>query len=464
MSIPQKITTSRMITGQVPPHNLDAERAVLGTMILDQARIPLVMETLKKESFYNTAHQILFETMVELYDRFGVLDLTTLCDELAKNKTLEAVGGVSYVASLEQYVITTANIEHHARIVFNKAKLRKLIEAAHSILDLAYSEQGQTEEILDLSEKLIFDISQERASRDFLPISDLTLEAIEEINIKYHDRRAVTGLPTGYYQLDEWTSGLQSSDLIIIAGRPSMGKTAFGLNIIYHIASELLRPVALFSLEMSSAQINHRLLCSMTKVDGRRVRTGNLSADELKSLSEKGKKLSTLPIFIDDTPAISILELRAKARRLKSIHKELALIVVDYLQLMRGSGRAETRQQEVAEISGSLKALSRELEIPIIAVSQLSRMIEHRRGRSKRPILSDLRESGAIEQDADVVLFVHREIEPGAMDEDIDPELKTKAEIIIGKQRNGPLGVVPLRFFSEFTFFANPAFDRRAGE
>jgi len=455
MSLPGKISDVK-----APPHNLDAERAVLGTMLLDNNTISLVVELLQKETFYSSAHQIIFEAIMSLFDNGVAVDLTTLCDELKRRNVLDAVGGPGYLASLEQFVLSTANIHHHAKIVYNKAKLRKLIRASGTILEQAYNEAYEVEEMLDRSEKLIFDISQERATRDFAHISDLTAEAIEEINIRYHSKMEVTGLATGFIELDQMTCGLQTSEMIIIAGRTSIGKTAFSLNIATHVGMRLNRPVGIFSLEMAASQVNTRLLCSLAHVSSGRVRTGYVSGPELKKLTDKASLLSAAPIYIDDTPGMSILELRAKARRLKAIEKELALIIVDYLQLMRGSGRTENRQQEVADISRSLKSLARELEIPIIALSQLSRLIEHRKGHEKRPLLSDLRESGAIEQDADVVLFVHREREIEETEE-LEGESAPKkpgqiSEIIIGKQRNGPLGIVKLIFFPDITMFATP--------
>jgi replicative DNA helicase len=453
------------------PHNLEAERAVLGTMLLDNTTIPIVVDFLKKENFYNTAHQIIFDAIVRLFERNSVIDLTTLNDELRRTGELEKVGGTSYLASLEQFVLSTSNVQHHARIVYNKHKLRRLIEAAHRIAESALNEEDEVERILDTSEKAIFEISQDRAVRDFAHISDLVVDAMEEIQRRYHSKKDVTGLATGFIELDQLTCGLQRADLIIIAGRPSVGKTAFGLNIALEAAIGIYekkepqdrKPVGIFSLEMSSQQINHRFLCSLAHVSGNRVRTGYVSSVELKRLSERVKLLSDAPIYIDDTPGISILEVRAKARRLMAQRPDLALIIVDYLQLMRGSGKSENRQQEVAEISRSLKGLARELNVPLIAVSQLSRMIEHRRGKDKRPVLSDLRESGAIEQDADLVVFVHRMRAP--QDEEEEEEEETTrprkkpgeiSEIIIGKQRNGPLGTVKLVFFPDFTMFATP--------
>lgn len=450
---------------RLPPHSLEAERAVLGTMIIDNSTIPRVEALLLAEDFYRTEHQIIYETIISLYHRDGALDLTTLCDELARTKVLDKVGGPGYVAGLEDYVITSANIEHHCKIVFNKSKLRKLIDAVYTIADQALNEVQEPEEILENSEKLIFEIARERAARDFVPIGEIAAEVIDEISQKYQHKQMVTGLPTGYQKLDNLLSGLQPSDLIIIAGRPSAGKTAFALNIALNVAVHKRCPVGIFSMEMSSSQINHRLLCTLSRIPGDRVRTGYLSGTELKKITEKAKLLSTLPIYIDDTPGLTAIQLRARAHRLKALEPELGLLIIDYLQLMRSGTKAENRQQEVTEISHSLKSLARELGIPVVALSQLSRMVERRKEGDKRPVLSDLRESGAIEQDADVVLFVHRpEMDKHRRGEGDDeqavrsrPEPGEECEIIIGKQRNGPLGIVNLIFFPDFTLFAQPA-------
>ncbi|MCD6385183.1 replicative DNA helicase [Candidatus Sumerlaeota bacterium] len=447
---------------RLPPHSLEAERAVLGTMIVDNSTIPRVEALLLTEDFYRTEHQIIYETIIALYHRDGSVDLTTLCDELERTKVLDKVGGPGYVAGLEDYVITSANIEHHSRIVFNKSKLRKLIDAAYTIADQAFNEVQEPEDILENSEKLIFEIARERAARDFVAIGEITADAVDEISQKYQHKQMVTGLPTGYPKLDNLLSGLQPSDLIIVAGRPSVGKTAFALNVALNVARQKHCPVGIFSLEMSSSQINHRLLCTLSQVSGNRVRTGYLSGMELKKITEKAKLLSSLPIYIDDTPGLTAIQLRARAHRLKALEPELGLIVIDYLQLMHSGTKADNRQQEVTEISHSLKSLARELGIPVMALSQLSRMVERRKEGDKRPVLSDLRESGAIEQDADVVLFVHRpELDRRRQlhSDDVQsmqsrPEPGEECEIIIGKQRNGPLGIINLIFFPDFTLFA----------
>jgi len=459
MALPEKIDITRM-----QPHSLEAEGSLLGSMLLDNATISLVIDRIRKEYFYNTAHQLIFETIVSLYDNNVAVDLTTLVNELKKSNQLEKVGGVGYVASLEDLALNPRNIEHYAAIVHDKYRLRQLIATAYDILENAYNEDSATSELIDLSEKMIFDISQDNISRDFQTIGDLTIQSLEEIQRRYHDKHETTGVPTDYYQLDQLTSGLQKSDLIVLAARPSKGKTAFALNIALHVAERHGLPVGVFSLEMSAEQVNNRLLSTLSKVSSQRVRTGYLSAQELKRLSEYGRRLSDTPLYIDDTPGLSVLELRAKARRLKSRVPDLALIIVDYLQLMHSGGKSDNRQQEVAEISRSLKALGRELEVPVIAISQLSRMIEHRSGGDKKPMLSDLRESGAIEQDADVVLFIHPEPSPEEEEEGEEAEEETGGgnkpaqvvSIIIGKQRNGPLGTAKILFFPDYMLFANP--------
>jgi len=455
MALPEKIDTTR-----VQPHSLEAEASVLGAILLDNTALSLVLDKLQKEHFYSASNQILYEIIVSLNEKNIAVDLTTLVEKLKKEKLLEKVGGLGYVASLEDRVISPTHIEQYARIVRDKARIRQLISSAYEILENAYNEEMDASVLIDHSEKLIFDISQQRISSDFQTISDLTIKSLEDIQRRYHDKHEVTGIATEYYKLDELTSGLQRTELIILAARPSKGKTAFGLNVALNVADRNKKPVGIFSLEMASEQINQRLLSTLARVSSQRIRTGYLTADELKRLSEYGHRLSEAPIYIDDTPGISVLELRAKARRLKSRVPELSLLIVDYLQLMHSGGRVENRQQEVAEISRSLKALARELEVPLIAISQLSRLIEHRSGKDKKPMLSDLRESGAIEQDADVVLFIHPEPPPEEEEEETEEESTSlhakKTEIIISKQRNGPLGTVDLLFFPEFMLFSNP--------
>lgn len=449
------------VDNRIIPHSIIAEQSVLGTMILHNPTIVEVMEVLGKEDFYSPAHQILFETIINLNDKKIAVDLTTLIEELKRINQLDSIGGASYVVSLEQYVIAVENIKHHANIVKDKSKLRSLIDGANKILDMAFDEPNEVNEILDKSEKLIFDISQNREHKDFIHISDITMEVMDEIEARYKHKKELTGIPTGFKKLDSYTSGFQRSDLIILAARPSIGKTALALNIAGYLALDENIPVGIFSLEMSSNQIYTRILCNASRVSAFKVRGGYISGSDLDTLSQFSMKISEAPIYIDDTPDLTMLELRAKARRLKAINPDLSLIIVDYLQLIRGSsGRKEiNRQQEVAEISRSLKAIARELKIPVLAISQLSRLIEQRKGEDKRPVLSDLRESGAIEQDADLVMFIHRDKPKGKKEapkriEEIefrDEETQKNfpgdiCELIIAKQRNGPLGTVNLVF------------------
>ena len=452
-------------TERIPPQSLDAERAVLGTLIVDNATIPQVEAILLTDDFYRTEHRLLFESVLAVFHRDGAVDLTTLCDDLERNKVLDQVGGPGYVASLEDHVITSANIEHHSRILLNKSRLRKLIEVASTMTEDAYTESQEPEIILDNSEKMIFDISKGRVSGDFVHISDVCAEAVDQISHKFQHKQAVTGVATGFKPLNDITSGFQPSDLIILAARPSVGKTAFALNIAVKVAQETKYSVGIFSLEMSAPQLNHRMLSTMARVSGHKIRTGHLSGTDLKKITEKAKVLSTLPIYIDDSPGITDVQLRARAHRLKAKVPSLGLIIVDYLQLMHSARRTENRQQEVSEISHSMKSLARELNIPLIALSQLSRLVERRKEGDKHPVLSDLRESGAIEQDADIVMFVHRPEYEKRKNENLEeskhdhtrPEPGEPCKIIISKQRNGPVGTIDLIFFSDTTLFATPA-------
>ncbi|MFH0794703.1 MAG: replicative DNA helicase [bacterium] len=445
--------------GRRLPHSLDAERAVLGSILLDNRTLPLVQERLRPELFYNSSHRLIYQAIHELNGRGTPIDLTTLCDFLMQANQLDAVGGPAYLASLEQYVVSTANISHHVQLVHDKARMRELLEAGGRIQEMAVSETAPVDEILNLSEKLVYDISQDRPGGDFETVASVMGEAMEEIDHRYHHRQEVTGLPTGYTKLDEMTTGFHPSELVILASRPSVGKTALALNIAAHVAVERGLPVGIFSLEMSRQQLAQRLLSVLSRVPLAKLRKGIMSRAELEKLTEKSRLLGATPIYLDDTPGLNILELRAKARRLQSRVKNLSLLVVDYLQLMRGIGRQENRQQEVAEITRSLKALARELNIPVLALSQLSRLIEQRKGRNVRPMLSDLRESGAIEQDADIVLFIHRERDKkeGAVDEQAKRRQIEIAELIIGKARNGPVGEIELLFIGELTRFENLA-------
>lgn len=430
---------------KVPPQNLEAESSVLGGILLENDAINRVLETLTPEDFYRESHRKIFRAMIELADRNEPVDLITLSDFLKARGDLEAVGGSSYLASIAGLVPTAANIAYYARIVRERAILRHLITAATEIASRGFEEQGNVEEFLDTAEKAIFDIAEKRIKSSFVLVGDMIKDSIKMVEKLYERKEMVTGVPTGFKDLDELTAGLQPSDLIVVAGRPSMGKTALCLNIATHAAFTGLG-VAIFSLEMAKEQLVLRMLCSEARVDNSKIRSGYLAEREFPKLVMAAGRLADASIYVDDTPAISVLELRAKARRLvRDRDKKVGLIIVDYLQLMRGMGSAGNREQEISEISGSLKALAKELRVPVIAISQLNRQVENR--KPPKPILADLRESGAIEQDADVIAFIFREV---VYDDKADDRV---AEVIVAKQRNGPIGTVRLAFFKEYTRF-----------
>jgi replicative DNA helicase len=392
---------------RLPPQNLEAELSVLGAILLDNAVLPRVIEILQPEDFYRAPHRRLFAAMLDLFERDESIDLITLRERLEQKNQLEEVGGAVYLASLVDQVPTAANIAYHARIVREKAVLRGLITASTEIAALSYEGSRDVEQVLDEAERRIFLLSERSVRAGFVPMREVLKDSFKVIEQLYEKKAHVTGVASGFADLDNLTAGFQPSDLIIIAGRPSMGKTAFVLNIAEHVGIEARVPVAIFSLEMSREQLVMRMLSSVSGVDGNRLRRGFLSREDWPLLSRAAGKLSDAPIYIDDSAACTVLEIRAKARRLKADHG-LALVIVDYLQLIRGRDRTENRQQEISEISRSLKSLAKELKVPVIALSQLSRAVESR-GGDKRPQLSDLRESGAIEQDADVVAFIFRE-------------------------------------------------------
>ncbi|MDD3839439.1 MAG: replicative DNA helicase [Clostridia bacterium] len=431
----------------VPPHNVEAEYSVLGSMLLDKEAISEVSELLKGDDFYLDAHKILFEAVLDLYDEGTPVDLVTIVDYLRDKNELEDVGGITYITRLVNSVPTTANVRYYAEIVENKAILRKLIFAANDIIKISYGASQEVDDILNEAEKHIFNISQRRSKSAFTHIKSVLLESFNKIEKLYADQNKITGVPTGFIDIDRKTSGLQKSDLVLVAGRPSMGKTAFALNIAQYAAVQKDIPVAIFSLEMSKEQLVNRMLCAEANIDSHKLRTGDLDENDWPKLAMSVAPLSEAPIFIDDTAGINVVEMRSKARRLKLEH-DVQLILIDYLQLMQGRGRTENRQQEISEISRSLKSLARELDVPVVALSQLSRAPEAR--NDHRPMLSDLRESGAIEQDADVVMFLYR-------DEYYNPdtEFKNIGEVIIAKQRNGPTGTVKLVWLEQFTKFAN---------
>ncbi len=446
---------------KLPPQNIEAEQMVLGAILIENDSINKVIETLSPEDFYKDTHRRIFSVMLDMFETGDAIDLVTLSDALRGKTGLEAVGGASYLATLVSLVPTAANIKYHARIVREKAILRKLIHSATDIITQSYEDSRTVvniDELLDRAEKSIFEIAQGKIKDSFVSMKNIVGHSFAIVERLYEKKEMVTGLATGFLDLDERTSGFQQSDLIIVAGRPSMGKTAFCLNIAAYAAIEKGKSVAIFSLEMSKEQLVLRMLGSESRVDAHKLRTGHLSERDWTPLSTAAGKLADAPIFIDDTAAISVLETRAKARRLKA-DQGLDLIIVDYLQLMRGRGDEGSREQEISNISRSLKALAKELQVPVIALSQLNRAVETRPGKEKRPMLADLRESGAIEQDADVILFIYRDEVYNKCECPYDGEClcgqRGKAEVIIGKQRNGPIGKVDLTFVNRYTRFEN---------
>ncbi len=442
---------------KIPPQSRDAEMSVLGAMMFEEAAFIKAIEILRADFFYDENHRKIFSAMSSLFEKNRPIDLVTVSDELKRNNHLEEIGGVGYLTQLTAALPTAAHIDHYAHIVKEKAMLRGLIHNATEIVQKCYEPRTDAAEALDQAEKMIFDISQNRIEGKFFSMKEIIHDSMEMIDQLYQRKEHVTGVGTGFHEFDVKTAGLQPSDLIIVAGRPSMGKSAFVSCICEHVGIQLKKPLAIFSLEMSKGQMVQRMLCSHARVNAQNVRTGYLSHQDWPKLTSAAGKLSEAPIFIDDTPGQTVLEVRAKARRLKMQH-DIQLVVIDYMQLMQGIGRSESRQQEISEISRSLKALARELKVPVIAVSQLSRAVESRTGN--RPQLSDLRESGAIEQDADVVVFLFREEYYKPEDE----TLRNKAEAIIAKQRNGPVGSIELLFLKEWTRFENPEFHRSGQE
>ena len=434
---------------RMPPASIEAEQAVLGAMLLKPDAVTTAAEELSADDFYRETHRLIFEAMMELKERTEPVDLVTLTEQLKKADKLAKIGGIPALSLIANSVPTAANVHYHARIVHEKAQLRSLINAATEIAGAAYESADEVEDIMDSAEKRILQVASGKRSKDFVPLQDILLDTLEQIDLRYNNKGSITGLPTGFTELDHLTAGLQKSDLILVAARPSMGKTAFTLNIAAHVVLRAKEPVAFFSLEMSKEQLVQRLLCSEGRIDSQRLRVGELEEKEWGDLIDTANRLSAAPLYIDDTPGITVMELRSKARRLKAEHG-LSLIVIDYLQLMQGRGNksGDNRQQEISEISRSLKALARELNVPVIALSQLSRSVESR--QIKRPMLSDLRESGSLEQDADIVMFLYRE-------DYYDPETENKniTEVIIAKHRNGPVDTVDLTFLKQFTKFGN---------
>ena len=438
------------------PQNIDAEEAILGAILVNPNCMNKVVEHIKPDSFYKPAHRYVYEAMLELYNSEDKLDIVTVSDVLNMNQKLELVGGRAFINDLSYKTITTTNVEYYAKIVQEKAIKRSLISAGSEIVSAGY-DLNPVEESLEQAEKLIFDKESKKASQSLSPIKDLVYDTYSELEERANNKGKLTGVPTGFYDLDTYTNGLQRSDLIILAARPAMGKTAFALNIAQNVALRANTPVALFSLEMSKKQLVQRLLASEAEVDTQRLKTGNLQAKDWEKLALASSSISEAPIYIDDTAGCTITDLRAKCRRLAMSEKNLGLIVIDYLQLIEGTGR-EDRMQQISSISRGLKILAKELNVPIIALSQLSRAVESR--NDKRPMLSDLRESGSIEQDADIVMFIYREdYYKNANEEEEAAEKaanKGTATIIIAKHRNGPVGDVNLLFQGSITKFKNP--------
>ncbi len=435
----------------LPPQNIEAEESIISAILIDNNTLLDVIEILAPEDFYRTAHQKIYGAITDLFDRAEPIDLVTLANRLKEKGQLEEIGSASYLARLVDTVPLAVNAQHYAKIVHDKASLRRLIEKANAIVKRCFEERGNADDIIDFAEAAVFEISEKKSQQAFYPISKLILGNIETLEEKQGNRSLVTGVPTGFSHLDNLTSGFQNSDLIILAARPSMGKTALALNIARNAAVDAGIPVAIFSLEMSKEQLSLRMLCSEARIDSSRLRGGFFSMEDWHRLTDAAGVLSEAAIYIDDSPSLTAMEIRAKARRLK-MDKNIGLIVIDYLQLMQGRASAERRDLEISEISRSLKALAKELDLPVLALSQLNRMLEQR--TDKRPRLSDLRESGALEQDADVVAFIYRD---EVYNKEEDNPNRGVAEILLSKQRNGPTGDVYLTFLNSFTRFENLA-------
>jgi len=436
---------------RLPPQNIEAEESIISAILIDNNTLLDVIEILAPEDFYRTAHQKIYAAITDLFDTTEPIDLVTLANKLKEKGQLEEIGSASYLARLVDTVPSAVNAQHYAKIVHDKASLRRLIEKANAIVKRCFEERGNADNIIDFAESSVFEISEKKSQQAFYPISKLILGNIETLEENQGNRSLVTGVPTGFSHLDNLTSGLQNSDLIILAARPSMGKTALALNIARNAAVDANIPVAIFSLEMSKEQLSLRMLCSEARIDSSRLRGGFFSMEDWHRLTDAAGILSETSIYIDDSPSLTAMEIRAKARRLK-MDKNIGLIVIDYLQLMQGRASAERRDLEISEISRSLKALAKELELPVLALSQLNRMLEQR--TDKRPRLSDLRESGALEQDADVVAFIYRD---EVYNKEEDNPRRGTAEILLSKQRNGPTGDVNLTFLNSFTRFENLA-------
>lgn len=439
---------SELFLDRTPPQNTEAEQAILGAILLEKEALITVSERITPEDFYRPSHQKIYQTMLDLGEKGEPVDLITVTAELQDQRLLEEVGGVSYLSDLAAAVPTAANVDYYAQIVGEKSMLRRLIRVATQIASTGYSASEEVSELIDDAEKKILELSQRRSSGAFIPIKDVLMETFERIEFLFNNRgKMTTGIPSGYVDLDRMTSGFQKSDLIILAARPSVGKTAFALNVAQNVAIRANETVAIFSLEMSAVQLVQRMICAEANIDAHRLRTGMLEDEDWEKLTMGISALSQSQIYIDDTPGVTVTDIRSKCRRLKA-ERGLGMILIDYMQLIQGRGRGDNRQQEISEISRTLKMIARELEVPVIALSQLSRAVEQR--QDKRPMMSDLRESGSIEQDADIVAFLYR-------DDYYNPETEKKniIEILIAKQRNGPTGKVELVFLKNFNKFVN---------
>ena len=444
------------LLNKIPPHDIDAEESVLSAIFIDNNNILEIIEFLAPEDFYKTAHQKIFRAIIELFSKNEPSDLVTIATKLKEKHELEEIGGASFLASIADSAPMAVNAVHYAKIIKEKASLRALITSSSTIIEKCLQDQGNFEDIVDFAESSIFKVTESKKGRSFTSIGKLINMSINTLE-KQEGNKGLSGLTSGYNRLDSLTSGLQKSDLIILAARPSMGKTAFALNIARNVAVEERVPVAVFSLEMSKEQLSMRLLTSEARIDSNRFKTGYISQKDVENVTDAADVLNDLPIFIDDTPNISAMEIRAKSRRLK-MDKGLGLVIIDYLQLMRAPFHSERRDLEIAEISRSLKSLAKELDIPVIALSQLNRMLEQR--AEKRPLLSDLRESGALEQDADIVTFIYRD---EIYNKEENNPNRGKAEIIVAKNRNGSVGTAHMAFIGAYTRFEELAVNSYQG-
>lgn len=448
---PAKTAVKDPTLQKLPPHSIEAEESILSALLLDNSTLLDILEILAPENFYRTAHQKIFAAISELFAKAEPVDLVTLTNILRDKNQLEEIGGAAYLARIVDTVPSAINVQHYARIVRDKSSLRRLIAKANDITQHCYEDGGDLDEVLDFAESAVFEISEDKHQAAFHPISKIIESNIDALEERQGKKALVTGVATGFTQLDHKTSGFQGSDLIILAARPSMGKTALALNIARNAAIDENVPVAIFSLEMSKESLSERLLCAEARVDSQRLRGGFLNPEDWNHITEAAGALSEAPIYIDDSPDISATSIRTKSRRLK-MDKDLGLVIIDYLQLMKGRSSTERRDLEISEISRALKLLAKELNVPVIALSQLNRKLEER--SDKRPQLSDLRESGALEQDADVVAFIYRD---EVYNKEENNPNKGTAEVIIAKQRNGPTGIIPLTFLGQYTRFENPA-------